>query len=204
MQWQPKLSGIKSEYILRFLKFHPHPHPPLKYSYIHHCYSKDLILNDFLTTKSACNYHEFKKLTSEHCHSIPVYVSRFGPYCEVNETTMFWRSFRANLQVAGYILSFCFLGLPDLAVFFFYLAWGAWVSYARCCRVWSINASVVEGDNWKRELQQTDKPGKIWCGASCGSIHTSQPSSERFSLSHGQVIFNKGKFSFPRKIKLCS
>ena len=145
-----------------------------------------------------------KKLTSKHCHSIPVYVTRFGPYCEVNETTMFWRSFRANLQVAGYILPFCFLDSLILQFFFFtwlevleFLTPGVAACGPSMLLLWK---EIIEKGNYNKQ----SKPGKIWCGASCGSIHTSQPSSKRFSLSHGQVIFNKGKFSFPRKIKLCS
>lgn len=175
MQWPPKLSGLKSDYILRYILrfFKFNPHPPLKYSFIRHCYSKDLILNDFPTTKSAWNYHELKKLTSEHCHSIPVYVTCFGPYCEVNETTMFWRSFRANLQVAGYILPFCFLGLPDLAVFFFtwlevleFLMPGVAACGPSMLLLWK---EMIEKGNYNKQ----SKPGKIWCGASCGCIHTS-------------------------------
>lgn len=103
-------------------------------------------------------------------------------------------------QIFRWRVIFCrFVFLDSLILQFFFFTWLEVLEFlipgvAACgpsmLLLWK---EIIEKGNYNKQ----SKPGKIWCGASCGSIHTSQPSSKRFSLSHGQVIFNKGKFSFP-------
>ena len=89
----------------------------------------------------------------------------------MNETTIFRRSFKANLQVVRYILPLCFLGHPDLAIFL--VTWLEVLEFlvpgiAACGpSMFLLCKEIIEKGNYNT----SSRPGKISCGAPCGSIH---------------------------------